>query len=285
MAQPRPATVVESWSSPGVVHRKDHSISHSIPQKTPHTKRFKLVPPSSWSSSQQRCLSDGMPHQPAHRGATSGAEQFSERVTFGGQSDTFVIIGRDTYVRCVCMCAHIEPRHAHCRLSPSPLTARGARACTGVHTPSLDFPLQVPVALYNQFRPVYVGDQLEGTRVSNQGGRARGTSKWRAVTVSAVQRTAVPEQPPHEAWLERSQGIITRIRRERDTTTSAAAGGEATIGGQGAAMGAAAVSTAVCLEHLAPSVGGAHAGAEERALVDAESLLDLALSEWRAVER
>ena len=127
----------------------------------------------------------------------------------------------------------------------------------------------VPVHLYESWRPVHIGDRLDGSRVLNQGGN----SKWRATAVARVQRAEGPPPSAHEAWLQRSQDLLGRIERERagpDSSQSSAKPSSdiATAGLEGATDDDSSIH------------GAARAASARR---EAEMLIELALIELRAL--
>ena len=127
----------------------------------------------------------------------------------------------------------------------------------------------VPSQIFAAWRPIFEGDRLIGRRVLNSGG----SSKWRAVCISAVRRAEGPTLSPHEAWLERSHALLARVHAS-DTSAGApsADADESPTGGAPDDSTAGAATT--------------HAEAEKRAAAakaEAMILLDLADLEWQAM--
>ena len=198
-----------------------------------------------------------------HRHHANGYESFSERITFAGRANDFVV-ARDTWVAArlyanwpsevlvegaIISGTRIENVDGtKCKWRASKVASIDRPAVNGIQARSLDgsipFAERVTYAgraaqfvivggdtyvgaqLLAPWSTVHAGDRLRGTRVRNESVRngGGGSSKWRATSVCHVERDQVPPPKQHEALLDSAEALLSSIERRR-AGRSAALGG------------------------------------------------------------
>ena len=118
------------------------------------------------------------------------------------------------------------------------------------------------------WKPIFEGDRIIGRRTLNSGG----SSKWKACFVGNVIRAEGPPLSKHDAWLESSQQLLSRIQRERSNTdgNNGASSSEPTGHGDDDGSPKAAADEPVVKDAVAA------AARAEAARVEGLRLLDLA---------